>query len=217
MNELQLLGPTKNRIVRLLQSKDWTAGGLASELNIQPSAARKHLEHLLELSIVREKYQTGSVGRPKKFYALTESGKELFPRNYDTILNILIGKISEHSGVEHARSLMTSIALDLARELSPPGTSPPNKNQVQEGLNKLGFEATIKSHDGQVTVISRNCPLLRTAVAYGELLCQGLHEELLRKTLEKNRVNRENWIVQGDSYCKHILDNSPTTNSTYPK
>jgi predicted ArsR family transcriptional regulator len=200
MQSLNLLGKTKASIVTLLLSKGRTAGQIASTLGIQVSAVRKHLDQLSEQEIVLGSFERSNLGRPKKVYTLTSNGKELFPRLYDSVLNATIAKLSEEKGESYAESILNSVADDIADNKGQSGS-----RAFAKTLDELGFQSSVRDMHGAYHVTSRNCPLLRTAEAHGEVLCRGLHEELLRRGLGGSKVKREKWIISGDEICTHVV------------
>jgi DeoR family transcriptional regulator, suf operon transcriptional repressor len=206
MGDPALLGPTRARILTLLLAQAMTAKDAAENLKIQVSAARKHLEKLEELGLVSEEFQKAEMGRPKKLYLLTEKGKELFPRQYDMLLNETLGELAKEKGVEYPESIMIKIADDIAlREGSGRVTTAEKASKLVKLLNELGFEASLKKSEDAFVFTSSNCPLLRTAEAHQEVVCRGFHEELLKKYLGSKHVKRETWIIDGDPYCRHII------------
>jgi predicted ArsR family transcriptional regulator len=210
MSEPSLLGPSKTKILRLLLTENKTASNIASSLHIQVSAVRKHLEQLASLGLVDQSFKKGGVGRPKKFYALTEKGKEMFPRAYDALLDKLMGKLVEREGQDRAESLLKSIAIDVARSLDGHGEHNSNPvRHIENGINRLGFEATLNRDDENLTVISRNCPVWKVALAQREVVCRGYHAELLKAALRGKSVNREEWMVDGKEYCRHTVKDGP--------
>lgn len=204
--EQALLGPSKIKILHLLRAENKTASSLASSLKIQISAARKHLEQMTSLGLTAETFQKGTVGRPKKFYQLTEKGREMFPRSYDIILNNLTTQLADQQGPDYAESLMRKVARGAANSLDGHELRGDERlKQVQRSLNQSGFEASFVKNDGSLTVISRNCPVWKIALKQGEIVCRGYHAELLKAALGGVIVEREEWMVDGDSYCKHTV------------
>jgi DeoR family transcriptional regulator, suf operon transcriptional repressor len=213
--EQVLLGPSKNKILHLLRIEDKTASSIASTLQIQVSAARKHLEQMTSLGLATITFQKGTVGRPKKFYHLTERGREMFPRAYDVILNSLTTQLVERQGPDHAESVMRDMARDTARSLDGHDLHGNDRlKHVQKALNQVGFEANLTSKNGSITVISRNCPVRNVALKQGEIVCRGYHAELLKAALGGENVERKEWIVDGDSYCKHTVNASDPASTT---
>ncbi len=206
MQNQSLLGPSKTRILGLLASGGKPATELAAALRIQVSAARKHLESLERIGIVSQDFRIVGVGRPKKFYNLTERGKELFPRSYDTILSAVLGKLVQQEGEAYAESVMGEIAKDFTATMNGTESGSKHTGHVVKGLNRLGFQSTIQvDSSDNFRVTSRNCPLLKTASKHQDLVCKGLHETLLSQTLGGGHVDRTSWILSGDSHCEHVV------------
>ncbi len=203
---LPLLGQTRAKILHLLLTEGKTASQVAAHLHIQVSAARKHLERLAALGLATETFEKSGVGRPRKVYTLTTDGKEIFPRQYETLLNLALAKMVEKEGPTETELLMN----DLAREVASAGDeekagSVERMRRAEEEVNRLGFEASFNRNDGSLTVVSRNCPLWKVALAQREIVCRGFHAELLNAYFDGKGVEREKWLVEGDTYCKHII------------
>lgn len=206
MDRVPLLGSTKAQIMGLLRQESRTAVRVASALGIQVSAARKHLERLREMGIVRERFEAHGPGRPKKIYSLTEEGQELFPRRYDAVLNALLARLVERRGEAPTGALMAEVAADLGRSMSPDSRKGAAATpHLLSGLNELGFDVRASEHAGTCTITSRNCPILAVAKRHRELVCRGLHAELLRAATGGSDVLRGKWIVDGDSVCTHTF------------
>lgn len=202
MSNLSVLGPTKTRILKRLREQGQTAIDLASLLRMQVSAARKHLDRLEQLGFIHQEYRQAGLGRPKKFYHITEQGNELFPRLYDRVLNATISKTIRNQGSEKAESIMKEIASDIAATVDLDLDKIGNLTRT---LNELGFEASITKTPHSYAIISRNCPLLSTAKVHKEVVCRGLHEEIYKEVLGTTELRREKWIVNNDPICKHIV------------
>jgi len=206
MDKVPLLGATRTDIVRHLVRGPYTAVQLASLLEIQVSATRKHLERLKAMGVVSERFERAGPGRPKKFYALTDEGRELFPRHYDAVLNALVTEIARDGGESRARRTLHRVAQGFARSAVPEqGTDRARLRRLVAGLEELGFEPTLSEHEDVCTITSHNCPILRTAKAHRELVCQGLHAEILRSATGVSEVHRGKWIVDGDPICTHAI------------
>ena len=205
MPDVRLLGPAKTQILDALREGPKTAREIAATLGAQVSAARKHLERLTELGILREEFVRAGRGRPRKYYAFTEEGMELFPRRYDAVLNGVLRSLVEERGEEYARHLLAQVAKGFA---GTPGRGRGGRltARAEDLLNGLGFAVTAERSGEKQTITSRNCPILKTAKAHRELVCIGLHAELVRLATRSERVTRGKWIVTGDAVCTHTVD-----------
>ena len=206
MDKIPLLGATRTRIVNQLLQGPRTAIQLAASLGIQVSAARKHLDRLRALNVVDESFERAGPGRPKKFYALTDEGRELFPRHYDAVLNALVSELARDQGETRAQKTLQRVAQGFAASaVAQPGADKAHLRQLAAGLGELGFEPTVTEHGGECTITSHNCPILRTAHLHRELVCKGLHAEIIRAATGASEVRRGEWIVDGDPICTHKL------------
>lgn len=206
MGDPSLLGPARGRILALLLSQARTAKETAATLKIQVSAARKHLERLREIGLVDEQFQKAEMGRPKKIYTLTEKGKELFPRQYDMLLNATLAQLGKEKSAEYPESVMNEIADSIIqREGLREGTRGERTEKLLKLLDGLGFQGSLKKNPDMLVFVSSNCPLLKTAEEHQEIVCRGFHEELIKKSLGATQVKRESWIVDGDPYCAHTV------------
>jgi DeoR family transcriptional regulator, suf operon transcriptional repressor len=209
MGDPSLLGPTRARILTLLLAQPRTAKDAAEDLKIQVSAVRKHLERLEELGLVSEQFRRAEMGRPKKLYALTEKGKEFFPRQYEMLLNETLAQLSKKKGVEYPESIMNKIADSVVQKEGPgQGARGEKAEKLVKLLDGLGFQASLKKSEDAFVFTSSNCPLLKTAEAHQEVVCRGFHEQLIKKYLDTRQVKRETWIINGDPYCTHIIPKS---------
>src|SRR5438132_4665169 len=210
MGDPSQLGPTRVKILAMVLAQPGIAKDIAESLKIQVSAARKHLERLRELGLVDERFQKAEIGRPKKIYTLTEKGKELFPRQYDMLLNETLAQLAKSKGAEYPESIMNQIADMVAkRELLGQATRGEKAEKLVKLLDGLGFQASLKKSDNAFVFTSSNCPLLKTAEAHQEIVCRGFHEELIKRYLGAKHVKREAWIVDGDPYCTHAIPERP--------
>src|SRR5690348_2382555 len=71
---------------------------LALHMGVTKTAAKEHVLKLLDKGFLQFSDVSGSVGRPKRRYFLTESGQEAFPRQYSWLSNILLEYLSKNLG-----------------------------------------------------------------------------------------------------------------------
>src|SRR5207253_11443038 len=141
MGDPSPLGPTRAQILAMQLAQTGIAKDIAESLKIQVSTARKHLERLRELGLVDERFQKAEIGRPKKIYTLTEKGKELFPRQYDMLLNETLAQLAKSKGVEYPESVMNKIADNVVqREGSEQATRGEKAEKLLKLLDGLGFQ-----------------------------------------------------------------------------
>ena len=217
-DEIGNVGETKERILELLLGGSKSAGEVASSLQIQKSAARVHLESLQSLGAVRSKFKIEKMGRPKKVYELTEKGREFFPRKYDLFLNLLLDKIAGKKGEAEAREIIESIAEDIASgiraKIDKNNNHPRDLEQslkiINDASNQMGFASSLvrEEKDNSFSIQSKNCILHKVASANQDMICHGLHDKIISKSLAGNSdamVELKECMALGNEYCRHVI------------
>jgi DeoR family suf operon transcriptional repressor len=227
-NTVQLRGETRQRILRLLLDGEKSAGKIALDLSIQKSAARNHLESLLAEGYVRSRFSIEKLGRPKKVYGLTEHGRELFPRKYDLVLNLLLKKIAEKKGEQEVKKLVESVADTVAANVESKIQKSGGNNNLENSLkilnsasNELGFVSTIsklpdKNNRSAFVLQSNNCIVHKVAEKNQETICHGLHDKIISNSLggeENVEVQLKECMALGDACCRHVILNKDRNRS----
>jgi predicted ArsR family transcriptional regulator len=208
LNRLPLLGETKEKMLHELRGGKRTAKDLADILDIQVSAARKHLEALSTLDIVSEEFIQDGIGRPKKFYCLTEDGRELFPRQYERILCGILDRLKS-SDWQVGESLVKEVAQEISREITGTVVNSDNHamfEDLSKALNEFGFDVTVEETPNSFIIISHNCPLYKAAMKHQKIVCHGLHDEIIKSSLGTRDVKLERCLTRGDNLCKHVVE-----------
>jgi DeoR family transcriptional regulator, suf operon transcriptional repressor len=215
---------TKQRILEILLEGPMSLGEITGKLQIQKSAVRVHLESLQAEKAVESHFKIERLGRPRKIYRLTENGRELFPRKYDLLLSLVLKKISERNGQEQAKKLIESVADDIADSIRYEIEKSGNLGNFKESLkilnsvsNHMGFASSIsKEDDNKFSIQSKNCIVHKVAVSHQNIICHGLHDRMIIKSLdgdkgeEKNlgvNVELKQCIALGDSFSRHTITN----------
>lgn len=217
--EIGTIGETKERILELILGGSKSAGEIAERLQIQKSAARVHLETLQSLGAVRSKFKIEKMGRPKKVYELTEKGREFFPRKYDLFLTLLLNKIAGKKGEAEAREIIESIAEDIASDIRAkidknnhhPDDLEHSLKIINDASNQMGFASSLsrdEKDNNSFYIKSKNCILHKVASANQDMICHGLHDKIVSKSLAGNsdaRVELKECMALGNEYCRHII------------
>jgi DeoR family suf operon transcriptional repressor len=216
--EIGTIGETKERILELILGSSKSAGEIAENLQIQKSAARVHLESLQALGAVRSKFKIEKMGRPKKVYELTEKGREFFPRKYDLFLNLVLDKIAGKKGQAEAREIIESIAEDIASAIrakidknNHPHDLEHSLKIINDASNQMGFASSFsrdEKDNNSFYIKSKNCILYKVASANQDMICHGLHDKIISKSLAGNsdaRVELKECMALGNDYCRHFI------------
>ncbi len=214
----QLSGNTKQRILEILLDGPMSLGEITNKLQIQKSAVRVHLESLQIEDSVESSFKIERLGRPRKIYTLTQKGRELFPRKYDLLLSLLLKNITETNGKDKVKKIMESIAEEIALNIRHEIKKNGYVNNLEESLkifdsfsNELGFESSVTKENGQsFAITSKNCILHKVALQHQEIICHGLHDRIIQKSIDEDkqqniRIELKECIALGDNFSKHIV------------
>jgi DeoR family transcriptional regulator, suf operon transcriptional repressor len=215
------LGDTKKIILNLLLEGSKTVGEIADKLKIQKSAIRSHLESLRAEQAIRSYFKVEGLGRPKKVYEITESGRELFPRKYDLILSLILQSIETAEGHEYTKKIIRSVADNMAQDIQDKIKN--SSASLEESVrilnlasNEMGFMSSFyKEDDSTYSVISRNCIVHKVAFSNQDTICHGFHDRIIQKALEGKinpKVQLKECIALGDNYSRHIISINKGTN-----
>ena len=218
-------GNTKELILNLLLEGSKTAGEIADKLKIQKSAIRTHLESLQTEQSVKSYFKIERLGRPRKVYELTESGRELFfPRRYDLVLSLVLQEIESTKGHEYMKKIVESIADNMSQDIREKIKK--SSSSLEESIkilnsasNELGFMSSFyKEEDDDndnggsssttYSIISRNCIVHKAAIRHQDAICHGFHDRLIQKSLDGKKdakVQLKECIALGDKYSRHII------------
>jgi predicted ArsR family transcriptional regulator len=209
-------GDTKELILNLLLEGSKTAGEIADKLKIQKSAIRTHLESLQAEQSVRSYFKIEGLGRPRKVYELTESGRELFPRKYDLILSLILQKIESTEGHEYMKKIIESIADNIAHDIDEKIKK--SSSSLEESIrilnsvsNEMGFMSSYykeANNNNTYSIVSSNCIVHKIATGHQDAICHGFHDRIIQKSLDGKidaKVQLKECIALGDKYSRHVI------------
>jgi len=206
-----MLGDTKVKVAGLLLEKKQTANGIAIALGIRVSAVRKHLDSMEDIGLVTHEFTKAGVGRPKKLYALTETGRELFPNQYSNMLDLLISGMLRNREAWQVEDMLESVATEVGSKIKNEADSE-NPDDIFNVLNKFGFEARMErvpdeqskdNGEESLFIVSKNCPLFRVASKHPNPICNSFHGTLLRIAFSTDEVELKSCMANGADFCRH--------------
>ena len=209
MSEAAGTARTRRAILDLLKRNGpQTVAQLGVARKLTGPAVRRHLEALQQQGLVRQTSRPQGRGRPAHLYALTESGHDLFPRNYHQLVAQLLAAAGTEFGEAAVERLFDHRQRALA-ELYGSRTAGRPLPELARALAAIqdenGYMADCAdSGDGAFVVRERNCAIARVAACW-PTACQ--HELALFRDLAGDdvRVERVAHMRAGDSTCAYVL------------
>jgi predicted ArsR family transcriptional regulator len=116
---LDILGDRQKQLLELLlkNKSGVTVDELSKGLKITRNAVRQHLAALESDRLIALGPTRPSGGRPQQLYALTEKGREVFPRHYSWFAQLVLEAIKREHGAEGLRERLASIGSSVAAQL----------------------------------------------------------------------------------------------------
>jgi predicted ArsR family transcriptional regulator len=108
--------PAGKILAYLQRHGEATVKDLEELLGISTTAVREHLTHLQAKALVLARLARNGPGRPHAVYFLSAEAQNLFPKEYDTLTNMLLREIASQEGPDRLQVLLDAVGVRLADE-----------------------------------------------------------------------------------------------------
>ncbi len=201
---------TNERILfRLKTYGPQTAGSLAQYLEMTPVGARQHLNKLLDCGLVAYEDMREEVGRPKRYWFMSDQGQQQFPDTHAQLTVELITSIRSVFGEDGLGELIAQRERETLKRyrnaLASAKTLKAKIKQLVALRDTEGYMADWQqSEDGSFLLLENHCPICAAAQQ-----CQGLCRSELavfRKALGRAaHVERTDYILDGARRCAYRI------------
>lgn len=191
-----------------LLSQELNAAQLAERMDIGVSAIRNHLETLEQKKYVKHFFKRVAKGRPKKMYAITERGSELFPRMRKELIQKMMERSRERFGENNFQEVLSGIAEELGRELESrlDGDSE-EAFQIKEVLDDWGFYPEFTEEGKAYFIEYRNCLFPEISENFSGCFCGKIVSTASSEDTKVKEIKCQG--NQEDEKCLHkIIPNS---------
>ncbi len=181
-----------------------TVDELSEQLQVTRNAVRQHLAALESDGLIALGSTRPSGGRPQQLYALTEKGKEVFPRHYSWFAQLVIEAIKREHGPQGLRARLGEIGVGVAERLrsqSPdPGTREQKVEKLAAVMDQLGYNArTVAGKDKAPVIEADNCVFHELAVKNPEIC----HFDLeMMGAYTGSKVDHQECMARGGNVCR---------------
>lgn len=203
---LEILGDRQKQLLKLLlkTKSGLTVEELSKGLKITRNAVRQHLAALESDGLIALGSTRPSGGRPQQLYALTEKGKEVFPRHYSWFAQLVIEAIKREHGPEGLRARLGEIGAGVAEQLrnqSPGlGTREEKVEKLATVMDQLGYNArTVAAADKAPVIEADNCVFHELAIKNPEIC----HFDLeMMGMFTDSKVDHQECMARGGNVCR---------------
>jgi predicted ArsR family transcriptional regulator len=203
---LDLLGTRRRQLLQLLMSNKagLTVDELAKHLKITRNAVRQHVAALENDGLIGGGATRPSGGRPERLYLLTDKGRELFPRQYSWLAQLVIESLKKEAGPNGVRDRLTEMGARVAAELRAqyPGlkTRQEKMQKLAQVLEQLGYStggSTVPS--GGPVIEADNCVFHDLALKDPDVC----HFDLaLLSNFTDSKIDHQECMARGGNVCR---------------
>ena len=205
---LARFGETQQRLLRqLLQAGTEGAAveTLCDRLRISHNAVRQHLTALIGHGVVARAPSQPTGGRPQARFALTSTGRELFPRNYGAIASALLSVLHGRLGEDQVAALLEELGMTVAATqpaLEPADAPDGLARALAQRLDALGYEALPARHGDEWHIEAFNCVFHALARQHPQV-CK--FDLAFMEASTGRRIHHMECMVRGGHVCRFRL------------
>ncbi len=203
---------TRERVLQTLLTRErCTINELAEAVEINPISVRHHINRLEAEGTISSEEERGRVGRPRRVYFLTESGRERFPMRYIRLTTRLLEQLKETMPEAMVAKLFAQMAQDMAEDYRDELEGLPLEarlDRLAQLLGEEGFAVEWERKGSEYHIREVNCPYYRVGQDHPEVCAvdQTLISALLSIPAQKVKC-----MLHGDAHCTYIVSDQPST------
>ncbi|HLZ68631.1 MAG TPA: helix-turn-helix domain-containing protein [Dehalococcoidia bacterium] len=182
-----------------------TVRDITGLLSLTATGVRQHLTVLERDGLVEAHEERGHVGRPAHVYRLSPRGEALYPRNYDTLANLLMEEVRAMAGADALQRLMRRVSSRLAERYSErtEGLSLAERVAVTaDVLREQGCVVETAQHGDEFQLRQCTCPYPNVARRHSAV-CALEVGFVQRMTGADARLTSS--LLRGDSACTYRI------------
>ncbi|MBT8769202.1 helix-turn-helix transcriptional regulator [Metapseudomonas boanensis] len=188
----------------LYQAAGMSIDELADHLAVTRTAIRQHLAALERDGLIVRGATRPTGRRPEQLYLLTAQGRELFPRQYQMLADLLIDEVAGLIGRDALLRLMRTLGRKLAADMEQQVV---DEARIVEHMNQVGYEAEVFFRSsGEPEIIAHNCVFHHLAAAHPEVCELDL---ALIGALAGGTVEHLECMVRAGHVCRFHLTRKP--------
>ena len=199
---------TRDKIIHTIhKNQQVTINELAEIVGINPISIRHHIIKLEAEGVVTSEEERHGVGRPRRIYFLTETGKEQFPTRYLRLTNRLLERVKETFPAQVVGELFSQMGADMAEDIA--SSQDLEKLSVEDRLDLLqdilrdeGFSVEWEKLEDSYQIRELSCPYYHVGQSHPEVC--SVDQTLISKMLSVSATKIQ-CLLNGDSYCTYVV------------
>ena len=200
--------PTQERLLYLLKTRGhMTAQQVADVFGVTSMGARRQLETAEQAGLVHFDDRAGGVGRPGRWWSLSNAGHARFPDRHGDVLVQLLDQVRAQFGADGMEQLISAREAQMQQAY---GTELAAKNSVEEKLEALvelrtreGYMAELRRIDDGWELVEHHCPICAAATQCQSFCRSELN--LFRQLLPGVQLERSEHLLSDGERCVYRI------------
>jgi predicted ArsR family transcriptional regulator len=204
------MGERQKQLLKLLRGRKsgLSVDELSKGLEITRNAVRQHLASLEAAGLIAlGPTRPSGGGRPQQLYILTELGKEMSPRQYSWLAQLVVASVRREEGMESMSKRMNEIGANVAQQIRsqyPDLTTHQEKvEKLAEVMDQLGYNARNATLPGGEAVIEADNCVFHTMAKKDLEICH--LDRGLMETFTDSKVEQNECMARGGNVCRFKL------------
>ncbi len=204
------MGERQKQLLKLLRGSKpgLSVDELSKGLEITRNAVRQHLTSLEAAGLIAlGPTRPSGGGRPQQLYILTELGKEMSPRQYSWLAQLVVASVRREEGMENMSKRMNEIGANVAQQIRsqyPDLTTHQEKvEKLAEVMDQLGYNARNATLPGGEAVIEADNCVFHTMAKKDLEICH--LDRGLMETFTDSKVEQNECMARGGNICRFKL------------
>lgn len=204
------MGERQKQLLKLLRASKLglSVDELSKGLEITRNAIRQHLASLEAAGLVTlGPTRPSGGGRPQQLYILTELGKEMSPRQYSWLAQLVVASVRREEGMGNMSKRMNEIGANVAQQIRsqyPDLTTHQEKvEKLAEVMDQLGYNARNATLPGGEAVIEADNCVFHTMAKKDLEICH--LDRGLMETFTDSKVEQNECMARGGNVCRFKL------------
>lgn len=202
---LDLLGRRQKDLLKLLlrHKGGLTVDELGTRLQVTRNAIRQHLAVLESAGFIEHGEAKATRGRPTQLYILSQQGRELFPRQYSWLAQLMLDSVKQEAGGEVLSKRLAAMGAKVAAQLRAQHptlrTRADRVLKLAELMEQLGYSTASTTVLDPTVISADNCVFHDLALKDPEV-CQ--FDLALLSTFTESRVEHQECMARGGHVCR---------------
>lgn len=202
---LDLLGRRQKDLLKLLlrHKGGLTVDELGTRLQVTRNAIRQHLAALEGSGFVEYGESKATGGRPTQLYVLSQKGRELFPRQYSWLAQLILDSVKQEGGGDALRKRLAAMGTKVGNQLRAQHPALRTRSdrvlKLAELMEQLGYNTASTTVLNPTVISADNCVFHDLALKDPEV-CQ--FDLALLATFTESRVDHQECMAKGGHVCR---------------